>query len=400
MDALPAIYRKLGVRRIIHASGTTTRYGGTLLRPEALEAMSEASRVLVNMDELNEVAGAAIARMLGAEAAFVTAGASAGLILQAAACIAGDDPGKITRLPDTRGMKNEIVIQRAHRFAYDQAYRVAGGTLVEIGLARRTQPFELEDAITDRTAAVAYLISPFTSPPGILPLEQVIAIAHRRGVPVIVDAASMLPPRDNLTKFLRLGADLVSFSGGKGIRGPQSTGILAGRRDLVRAVTLNASPNQALGRAAKTSKEEIAGLLTALEIFMAEDEAAEMKRYRDVCATIVDGLADLPGLRAVVEQDPVNRVLPHAVFYFTPEWIGPSGHAVQVALAQGEPHIYVQQGAHQGGYADEIAIDPINLQPGDEQVIVARLREELRARDTTDRSALDRVHELTRRADR
>ena len=284
MDALPAIYRKLGVRRIIHASGTTTRYGGTLLRPEALEAMREASRVLVNMDELNEAAGA--------------------------------------------------------------------------------------------------------------------AIAHRRGVPVIVDAASMLPPRDNLTKFLRLGADLVSFSGGKGIRGPQSTGILAGRRDLVRAVQLNASPNQALGRAAKTSKEEIAGLLTALEIFMAEDEAAEMKRYRDVCATIVDGLADLPGLRAVVEQDPVNRVLPHAVFYFTPEWIGPSGHAVQVALAQGEPHIYVQQGAHQGGYADEIAIDPINLQPGDEQVIVARLREELRARDTTDRSALDRVHELTRRADR
>src|SRR4029434_1095789 len=197
-----------------------------------------------------------------------------------AACIAGDDPAKITRLPDTRGMRNEIVIQRAHRFAYDQAYRVAGGVLVEIGLARRTQPFELEDAITDRTAAVAYLgspvttpparltlahdaaiartppvaylVSPFTSPPGILTLEQVVAIAHRRNVPVIVDAASMLPPRDNLTKFLRLGADLVSFSGGKGIRGPQSTGILAGRRDLVRAAALNASPNQALGRAPRT----------------------------------------------------------------------------------------------------------------------------------------------------
>src|SRR5262245_45771827 len=195
MDRPPAIYEKLGVRRIIHASGTTTRYGGTLLRSEALEAMREASRVLVNMDELNEAAGAAIARMLGAEAAFVTAGASAGLILQAAACIAGDDPAKITRLPDTRGMKNEIVIQRAHRFAYDQAYRVAGATLVEIGLARRTQPFELEDAISDRTAAVAYLISPFTSPPGILTLEQVVALAHKRNGPVLVDAASTLPPR-------------------------------------------------------------------------------------------------------------------------------------------------------------------------------------------------------------
>ncbi len=377
---IPEIYKKLGVRPVIHGAGTTTRYGGSRLRPEALDAMRDASQALVNLDELNEAAGAAIARMLGAEAAFVTAGASSGLILQAAACIAGDDPAKITRLPDTHGMRNEIVIQRAHRFAYDQAYRVAGGTLVEIGLARRTQPFELEAAITERTAAVAHLISPFTSPPGTLSLEQTIAIAHRRGVPVIVDAASMLPPRENLTKFLRLGADLVSFSGGKGIRGPQSTGILAGRRDLVRAAALNGSPNQALGRAAKTSKEEIAGLVTALELFMAEDEAAEMKRYHDLSAAIVDGLADIPGLRAVVEQDAVNRVLPTAVLYFTPDWIGPSGHAVQVALAQGDPHVYVQQGAHQGGYFDEIAIDPINLQPGDETVLVRRLREELTRR--------------------
>jgi L-seryl-tRNA(Ser) seleniumtransferase len=374
------IYQRLGVRRVIHASGTTTRYGGSVLRPEALEAMREASQTLVNMDELNEAAGAAIARLLGTEAAFVTAGASAGLVLQAAACIAGDDPARITRLPDTRGMKHEIVIQRAHRFAYDQAYRIPGGILVEIGLARRTQPFELENAISERTAAVAYLISPFTSPPGVLTLDQVIAIAHRYGVPVIVDAASMLPPRANLTKFTRMGADLVSFSGGKGIRGPQSTGFLIGRRDLVRAAMLNASPNQAIGRAAKTSKEEIAGLLTALELFLAEDEASEMKRYRDVCATIADGLADIRGIRAVVEHDAVNRVIPHAVLYFADDWDGPSGHAVQVALAEGEPHIYVQQGPHQGGYVDEIAIDPINLQPGDDVILVRRLREELTRR--------------------
>src|SRR5262245_59282919 len=342
--------------------------------------MRQSSTALVNLDELNEAAGAAIARMLGAEAAFVTAGASAGLILQAAACIAGSDPGQITRLPDTRGMRNEIVIQRAHRFAYDQAYRVAGGVLVEIGLAPRTQPYELQEAITERTAAVAYLVSPFTSPPGVLTLEQVVAVARKRGVPVIVDAASMLPPRENLTKFLRQGADLVSFSGGKGIRGPQSTGILAGRRDLIRAVAANASPNQAVGRAAKTSKEEIAGLLTALELFVAEDEKAETKRYLEVCGAVVEGVADIPGLRAVVEHDGVNRVIPHAVIYFTPEWVGPSGTAVQVALAKGEPHVYVQQGAHQGGYVDEIAVDPINLQPGDEQVIAARLREELTRR--------------------
>jgi L-seryl-tRNA(Ser) seleniumtransferase len=380
MGGEPGIYRRLGVRRVIHGSGTTTRYGGSILRPEALEAMREASQVLVNLDELNEAAGAAIARMLGVEAAFVTAGASSGLILQAAACIAGDDPAKITRLPDTRGMRHEIVIQRAHRFAYDQAYRVPGGVLVEIGLARRTQAFELEEVIGDRTAAVAYLVSPFTSPPGILSLEQVVEIAHRHAVPVIVDAASMLPPRENLTKFFRLGADLVSFSGGKGIRGPQSTGFLIGRRDLVRAAALNASPNQAIGRAAKTSKEEIAGLVTALELFLAEDEAAEMKRYHDVCTTFVEALADIPGLRVVVEQDAVNRVIPHAVVYFTQDWEGPSGRAVQQALAEGEPHIYVQQGPHQGGYFDELAVDPINLQPGDDVIVSARLREELTRR--------------------
>jgi L-seryl-tRNA(Ser) seleniumtransferase len=376
------VYEKLGVRPVIHGAGTTTRYGGSIMRPETIEVMREAAQSLVNIDELNEAAGAAIARILGAPAALVTAGSTAGLVLQAAACMTGDDPAKITRLPDTTGMRREFVIQRAHRFSYDQAYRVPGGVLVEIGLGRRTALFELENAITERTAGVVHLVSPFTSPPGVLSFEEVREVAHARGVPVLVDAASMLPPRDNLFRYLRGGADLVIFSGGKGIRGPQSTGILAGRRDLVRAATLNASPNQAIGRAAKTSKEEIVGIVNALELFLAEDEAAEMARYRDVCASIVDTLRDIQGLRALVEQDCVNRVIPHAVVYFEPSWKGPSGKAVRLALASGEPHIYVQQGALQGGYADEISVDPINLQPGDEKIVATRLREELMQRRT------------------
>ncbi len=376
------VYEKLGVRPVIHASGTTTRYGGSIMRPETIEVMREAAQTLVNIDELNEAAGAAIARILGAPAALVTAGSTAGLVLQAAACMTGDDPARITRLPDTTGMRREFVIQRAHRFSYDQAYRVPGGVLVEIGLGRRTALFELENAITERTAGVVHLVSPFTSPPGVLSFEEVREVAHARGVPVLVDAASMLPPRDNLFRYLRGGADLVIFSGGKGIRGPQSTGILAGRRDLVRAATLNASPNQAIGRAAKTSKEEIVGIVNALELFLAEDEAAEMARYRDVCESIVDTLRDIQGLRAVVEQDSVNRVIPHAVVYFEPAWKGASGKAVRLALAAGEPHIYVQQGALQGGYADEISVDPINLQPGDEKIVATRLREELTQRRT------------------
>jgi D-glucosaminate-6-phosphate ammonia-lyase len=375
--SIPSVYRKLGVTPIIHGAGTTTRYGGSLMRPETIEAMREASQTFVNIDELNQAAGEAVARLLGAEAALVTGGAAAGLVLQAAACIAGDDPAKIAQLPDTTGMKNELIIQRAHRFPYDQVFRVAGGKLVEIGLGRRTAAFELESAMTEKTAAVVYLYSPFTSPPGLLRFETLCEIAHKYDVPVIVDAASMLPPRQNLFKHLRQGADLVSFSGGKGIRGPQSTGILAGRKDLIRAAALNYSPNQAVGRPSKTSKEEIVGLVSALELFLAEDEAAEMNRYGEICTHIVDTVRDVPGIRATVEQDPLNRIIPNAVIYFESSWKGQSGEAIRDALAAGTPHIYVKQGTQQGGYFDEIAVDPINLQPGDEEIIARRLYEDL-----------------------
>ncbi len=377
---VPGVYQTLGVTPIIHAAGTTTRYGGSLMRPETIGAMREAAQAFVNIDELNTAAGEAIAQMLGAEAALVTGGAAAGLVLQAAACIAGDDPARIARLPETTGMRNELIIQRTHRFQYDQMFRVAGGVLVEIGLGRTTSPVELEDAINQNTAAVVYLYSPFTRPPGILPFATVCEIAHKHDVPVIVDAASMLPPRENLFKHLRLGADLVSFSGGKGIRGPQSTGILAGRKDLIRAAALSNSPNNGVGRPSKTSKEEIVGLVTALEHFLVDDEAAEMNRYREVCTHIVDAVREISGIRAVVEHDAVNRVIPHAVMYFESSWNGPSGQVIREALAAGTPHIYVQQGVRQGGYFDEIAVDPINLQPGDEEILARRLREELMRR--------------------
>src|SRR5262245_21439764 len=203
---VPAVYARLGVRPVIHGSGTTTRYGGSLMRPETIDAMRERAQALVNIDELNVAAGAAIARMLGAEAALVTAGSAAGLVLQAAACITGDDPSRVARLPDVTGLRHEFVIQRAHRFSYDQSYRVPGGVLVEIGLARRTQPWELEQAIGGRTAGVIFLVSPFASPPGTLAFEEVVRIAHARGVPVLVDAASMIPPRDNLFRYLRVRA--------------------------------------------------------------------------------------------------------------------------------------------------------------------------------------------------
>ena len=263
-------YNRLGVKRIINAASWITVYGGSIMQPAVVEAMNEASRWFIDLHELNQKAGEVIARLTGAEAGLVTAGSAAGMVLESAACIAGNDPARVWQLPDTTGMKNEIVIHRAHRVNYDHSFRVTGAQLVEIGNTGTTHEWELEAAINENTAAVAYVFGP--RPGGALPLPRVVEIAHERDVPVVVDAAAMLPPPENLTKFIDQGADLVSFSGGKGVLGPQSTGILAGRADLIEAAYANSAPNsESIGRAAKVCKEEIAGLVTALEIFVDTD---------------------------------------------------------------------------------------------------------------------------------
>ena len=366
------LYRAIGVTPVINASGTTTMYGGTKLRPEVIEVMRKTSTVMVNMDELNRQAGKVIAEITGAEAGFVSSGAAGGLVLQAAAVMAGSDMATLVRLPDTTGLKNEIIIHTSHRFAYDQCYRVAGARLVEIGDGRRAYLWQLEAAINERTAAVAYLRSPFVSRRAI-PLEVVCEIAHARGVPVIVDAASMLPPRENLRKFTQQGADMVIYSGGKGIRGPQGTGILCGRADLIEAAAANAAPHQSIGRGMKVAKEEIMGLLTALRIFVEEDEEAETRRYREMAQSVVDALIEIPGLDVTVEHDGYNYIIPIALMKFGREWDGPSRDEVLKAMASGDPQIHLQQ----LGDPDELVVEPMNLDEEELDTVISRLREEL-----------------------
>jgi L-seryl-tRNA(Ser) seleniumtransferase len=366
------VYTRLGVTPIINASGSVTRYGGTRTRPEVLEVMADAATVLVEIAELNEKAGEVIARLTGAEAGFVSSGAAGGLVLQAAACIAGKDPAKMHRLPDSRGMKNEIIIQNMHRFNYDQAYRAAGGKLVDIGNARTCSAWELEAAINENTAAVAYLFSPFTSR-RVLPLEEVCGIAHQHGLPVIVDGASTLPPRANLHRYLDAGADMVILSGGKGVRGPQGTGILFGRKDLIEAAAAIASPNQFLGRPMKVAKEEVVGLITALELFVEEDEEAEMGHYCGIAQQVVDALAEVPGLDIALEHDTIDYLIPTAVMRFTDDWRGPTRDHVATALEKGEPPVYL----HKLGNPDELAVDPLNLLEDEVKTVISRLREEL-----------------------
>ena len=367
-----SIYRRLGVSPIINAAGSITRLGGTRTRPETLDLMSKTARVMVNIDDLNRAAGKEIARLTGAEAGFVCSGAAGGLVLQAAACIAGNDPVKMRQLPNTDGLKNEIVIHTMHRFPYDQAYRVAGARMVEFGDYLFAHPWQLEGAINERTAAVAYLCAPFASNK-VLPLERVCEIAHAHDVPVIVDAASMLPPRANLYRFLRAGADMVVYSGGKGVRGPQGSGILAGRADLIEAAAAQANPAQFLGRGMKVAKEEVIGLVSSLAAFVDEDEAAEMAVYRGFMQQVVDALVEIPGLRITLEHDSTNYLIPHAVIRFGDEWRGPARDTVAAAMESGSPQIYL----HQLGGPQELAVDPLNLTDAEVEIVIRRLREEL-----------------------
>ena len=368
-------YNRLGVKRIINAASWITVYGGSIMQPAVVEAMNEASRWFIDLHELNQKAGEVIARLTGAEAGLVTAGSAAGMVLESAACIAGNDPARVWQLPDTTGMKNEIVIHRAHRVNYDHSFRVTGAQLVEIGNTGTTHEWELEAAINENTAAVAYVFGP--RPGGALPLPRVVEIAHERDVPVVVDAAAMLPPPENLTKFIDQGADLVSFSGGKGVLGPQSTGILAGRADLIEAAYANSAPNsESIGRAAKVCKEEIAGLVTALEIFVDTDFDAVQANWRAKCAHVADHLQGIDGLtvelmEARPELDEPDSNTARARVQMTPSWTGPSLDRIGQMLEDGDPGIRVRVSQIDSSFS----FIPVNVRDGEEEIVANRLRE-------------------------
>lgn len=332
------IYDKLGVPTIINASGATTAVGGTLMPEDVVKAMIEASQSFVAIDQLNAAVGKKIAEATGAEAGYVTAGSAAGMLLAVAACITRDDPVKINNLPETDGMANEVIIHRVHRINYDIMFRAAGGKLVEIGMPRGTDVWELESAINEKTACVAYIDSPSTAW-GALDFDTVVEIAHKHNVPVIVDAASTLPPLDHLRRWIRWGADLVIYSGGKGIRGPQDSGLLAGRADLIEAARLNGSPNRGVARAAKVSKEAMAGLAVALDRFLTHDHDADFESQRQMALLIKDALAQRDDVDVELSAD-VERY-PAPVLLVSPsegaDW---QADQLQQAMRESEPPIY------------------------------------------------------------
>lgn len=366
------ITRRLGVRPIINAGGPNTMHSGSRPLQEAMDAMQAMSDVFVNIEELLIAAGKEIASLVGAEAATVTSGASGGLVVQAAAAVSKGDPEIVARLPLTDGLPNELVIQKRQRFSYDHLYLAPGTKFVEAGDDNECTPEQLEAAITPNTAAVIHLESPFRNRK-VVQLPQAAEIAHAHGLPLMADAASMLPPRDHLRKFTSQGADLVSFSGGKAVRGPQSTGFLIGKPEWVEYARLVNAPNATVARAQKVSKEEVAGLLAALRVFVDVDEEAETARYRRDMELVVDRIAEVPGTIISVEHN-YDHYIPHAVVKLTDSWRGPDGPELARRLMLGEHRVYVTSG-YIGD--DEIWIDPLNIQPGELETVASRVHEEL-----------------------
>jgi L-seryl-tRNA(Ser) seleniumtransferase len=358
----------VGVRPFINLTATYTINGGALTLPSVKRAMDEASRYSVNLDELMEKVGARLADLLGAESAIVTSGCAAALTHATAAALAGADPERMQRLPDLRGMRDEVIMPKQSRNQYDHAFRMVGARVVEVDTTE-----EFQRALTDRVGLVAVLGT--GEKKGRTRLEDVVAAAHARGIPVIVDAAAELPFRPN--PYLQRGADLVAYSGGKFLRGPQCAGLLLGRKDLVQAAWLNSSPHHSFGRSMKVGKEEIMGMLAAIEVW-ANDHDYDPKRDYAIWEEWLRGIAN-----AVERVDGVTtRMLPPAGASPFPvmevawdkERIGLTAGEVGRQLVDGEPRIM----SHAEGPGNSFIVRPVAMQPGDYRLVASRLAEVLR----------------------
>jgi L-seryl-tRNA(Ser) seleniumtransferase len=343
-------YERLGVRPVINATCHWTIYGGTVMWPEVIEAMAEARHACVDMRTLLDRAGEVISRYTHAEGSYVVSGCAAALQAGAAAILTGDDPVKMAALPHAAGrMKRKFLARRSPRrrtadgreytyLSYGQAVCGAGGAFEEVGDDGGVTREQLEAAFSDEIAGV-YWVSDGLEPGVQLP--EVIEVAHAHGVPVLVDASNTLPPAEHLYEFVEMGADLVAFSGGKGLRGPQGSGILTGRADLIRAARAQSAPAHGIGRVLKVSKEEIVGLVTALEIWAAQDHAAGLRDAKLRTDHVVEALAGLPGVRAE-HRFPDHRGRPYpTVFVHLDPATGLTGSQVIARCLAGDPSIAI-----------------------------------------------------------
>jgi L-seryl-tRNA(Ser) seleniumtransferase len=367
--------------------GEVTLIGGSRVHPSVMEAMVEASRSFCHMTELNDKASVIMSEITGAEDAMVTSGAAASMMIAAAACIMKDTDLEnvdihydmenypyehkkwqevMWQLPDTQNLKNEIITQRSHSNPYLNNFTIPGGKLVWIGNVKECSKKDLENAINERTAAVVHL---YNYDKNGLPLEEVLKVSHNAGIPVIVDDASGCPPRSKLKKFPKMGVDLTCISGGKGIKGPNNTGLLFGRKDLIKLARLQFSPHRGIGRPCKVDRTSIIGLIKALELYVSQDEEWEYKLWEDKVKRLMNALNNAPNVKSI--ESLVEHASPNVKITIDEKALGMTAKEVRRELMRGDPRILC--GPHNWETRQVITLCVRELADDEEKIVVDRV---------------------------
>lgn len=357
-------FKELGVKPFINAAGTYTTMTSSLMQREAVQAYDYASRHFVRLLDVQDAVGAKIAGMLGSEAAMVTSGAAGALTCGTAACITGKDQKAILQLPDLTGLKSEVIVQKSHRYGYDHAVRACGVKMIEVVTAD-----EFEKAVNEKTAMALFFND--ANLRGEIKDEQFVALGKKHKVPTFNDCSADVPPVSNLTKWIKMGFDLVTFSGGKGICGPQSAGVLAGRKDLIEAARLNTSPySDSIARGQKVNKEEMLSMMVALEQYIKRDHAAEWKEWEKRVKIIADSVSGLPSLTHETVVPPIANHVPHLYLRWDQSKIKISPVDVLKQMREGDPSIELNPGTNK----NELVVGVWMLQPGEAQIVAKHLQ--------------------------
>jgi D-glucosaminate-6-phosphate ammonia-lyase len=365
-----SVYQALGVKHVINATGTVTNLGGSVMPPEVVAAWTEASRHFVNLLDLQDKVGERIAQLSGVEAAMVTTGAAGALLLGTAAVVTRGDRRLIQRLPETRGMKNEVILQKAHHTCYDNQLTDVGVRLIEVETAA-----DVKRAVNERTALMFFMN--VAEPDGRIQVREWIKLARQHQVPTLLDAAADVPPLERLSGFNRMGFDLVAFSGGKALRGPNDTGLLLGHKALVEAAKLNANPHcGTIGRMMKVSKEDMIALLAAVERFVKLDHKAEWREWERRIGVIEKAVKDIPTLQCERIVPPIANHVPHLLLAWDEKRVRLTHARFTRALMAADPPIQIGRVSGTGNRG--VLISVLTLQAGEEQIVADRVRVILR----------------------
>jgi len=358
-------YNELGLRTFINAAGTYTALTGSLMPDEVSDAIKYASHAYVKLDDIQDRVGERIAELLGCEAATVTAGAASAMTLGTAGILTGMDSEKAVQLPDTTGMKSEVIIQKAHDVGYTHAIRNCGVMMIYVETRE-----ELEAAINENTAMLLF-INAFNFN-GAVRDEEFVQIGKKHNIPTFNDCAADVPPAENLWKYTEMGFDLVCFSGGKGLRGPQSVGLLLGRKDLIAAARLSAPPRgNTIGRGMKVNKEEILGMMVALELYLEKDHEAEWLLWEKQIQLINDSVRAVPGVEPEIHVPEVANHVPSIRVRWDQKRVQITPAEVREALRNGHPSIETVGGE------ESVDMTTWMMRPGEERVVATRLRQVL-----------------------